>query len=106
MEQMSGTQGQAKRLEAIKIDLQNSPYSGDIIYSTHVQDYGWLNNVSNGKVSGTTGEGKRLEAIKIDLTGDIASFYDVYYRVHIEAYGWLGWAKNGMKAGSEGLSKR
>ena len=78
----------------------------NIIYSTHVQDFGWLNQVSNDAVSGTTGEGKRLEAIKINLTGDIASFYDVYYRVHIEAYGWLGWAKNGMKAGSEGLSKR
>jgi N-acetylmuramoyl-L-alanine amidase len=103
---MSGTKGQGKRLEAIKINLQGSSYSGDITYSTHVQDYGWLNNVSNGEVSGTVGQSKRLEAIKIGLTGDIANYFDVYYRVHTQDYGWLGWAKNGMKAGTEGLSKR
>ena len=103
---MSGTQGQAKRLEAIKINLQDAQYQGNIIYSTHVQDYGWLNNVSNGQVSGITGQSKRMEAIKIELTGEMANYYDVYYRVHIQDYGWLGWAKNGMKAGSEGRTKR
>jgi uncharacterized protein YjdB len=103
---MSGTEGQGKRLEAIKIHLQNSPYSGDITYSTHVQYDGWLNDVSNGDISGTVGPGKRMEAIKLNLTGDIANYFDVYYRVHVESYGWLGWARNGMKAGSEGLSKR
>lgn len=102
----SGTNGQAKQLEAIKIDLKDSPYIGNIIYTTHVQDYGWLNDVSNGNVSGTTGQGKRLEAIKLNLTGEIANYYDVYYRVHTQDFGWLGWAKNGMKAGSEGLYKR
>lgn len=104
--ELSGTEGQSKRLEAIKIQLQDAPYSGGITYTTHVQDLGWLSNVSNNSVSGTSGQSKRMEAIKISLTGDIANYYDVYYRVHIESYGWLGWAKNGMKAGSEGLSKR
>ena len=103
---MSGTEGQSKRLEAIKINLQNSSYSGDITYSTHVQGYGWLNKVSNGEIIGTTGQGKRVEAIQVNLTGEISNYYDVYYRVHSQSYGWLGWAKNGMKAGSEGLSKR
>lgn len=103
---LSGTNGQAKQLEAIKIDLKNSPYIGSISYSTHVQDYGWLNDVTNGNVSGTTGEGKRLEAIRLNLSGEIANYYDVYYRVHTQDFGWLGWAKNGMKAGSERLSKQ
>jgi beta-N-acetylglucosaminidase/uncharacterized protein YjdB len=103
---MSGTQGQAKRLEAIKVSLDNSPYSGGITYKTHVQDYGWLNNVSNGALSGTSGKSKRLEAIQINLTGEMAKHYDIYYRVHAETYGWLGWAKNGASAGTEGLSKR
>jgi uncharacterized protein YjdB len=103
---MSGTEGQTKRLEAVKINLLEAPYSGDITYSTHIKDYGWLNNVSNGAVSGTVGKSKRMEAITIELNGDIANYFDVYYRVHIESYGWLGWAKNGMKAGSAGLSKR
>ncbi|MFD1848653.1 SH3 domain-containing protein [Oceanobacillus bengalensis] len=104
--EMSGTTGKAKRLEAIKIDLEDAPYSGGISYSTHVQSKGWLNNVSNGAPSGTSGESKRMEAIKINLTGEIAKHYDVYYRVHVQSFGWLGWAKNGMEAGSQGLSKR
>ena len=104
--EMSGTEGKALQLEAIKISLENAPYSGDISYKTHVQDYGWLSSVSNGAISGTTGEGKRVEAIQINLTGEMAEHYDVYYRVHAENYGWLDWAKNGESAGTEGLSKR
>ncbi|WP_428909679.1 N-acetylmuramoyl-L-alanine amidase [Niallia sp. Krafla_26] len=102
----SGTVGLAKRLEAIKINLKDSPFDGDIVYSTHVQSYGWLKNVTNGGLSGKTGESKRLEAIQIKLTGEIAKYYDIYYRVHAQTFGWLGWAKNGMKAGSEGHAKR
>ncbi|WP_391557513.1 glucosaminidase domain-containing protein [Robertmurraya sp.] len=102
----SGTLGQSRRLEAIKISLQNKPYTGDIIYKTQVQSYGWLNNVSNGAISGTSGEGKRLEAIQINLTGEMAQHYDIYYRVHAQTYGWLDWAKNGQSAGTEALSKR
>jgi beta-N-acetylglucosaminidase len=104
--EMSGTEGQAKRMEAIKISLENAPYPGEITYKTHVQDYGWLTNVSNGAVSGTSGERKRLEAVQINLTGEIGQHYDIYYRVHAEEYGWLDWAKNGNSAGTQGLSKR
>jgi endoglucanase len=101
----SGTTGQAKRLEGIKIRL-NKDISGGITYSTHVQDYGWQGWASNGGVSGTTGQGKRLEAIKIKLTGDAESKYDVYYRVHVQNYGWLDWAKNGEMSGTSGLGLR
>lgn len=104
--EMSGTSGQSKRLEGIKIDLKNKPYGGSIQYSTHVQNIGWQNAVSNGDLSGTSGQNKRLEAIRINLTGDMAKYYDIYYRVHAQSYGWLGWAKNGASAGTEGLSKR
>ncbi len=103
---MSGTSGESKRLEAIKISLEKKPYSGDITYRTHVQSYGWLNPVSNGAVSGTSGQSKRLEAIQINLTGEMAQHYDIYYRVHAQSYGWLDWAKNGQSAGTEALSKR
>lgn len=103
---LSGTTGLGKRLEAIKISLSNSPYSGGISYSTHVQTYGWQNAVSDGALSGTQGQSKRLEAIKINLTGEIANYYDIYYRVHAETFGWLGWAKNGMQAGTAGYGKR
>ena len=63
----SGTTGQGKRLEGIRIKLNNADYSGSIQYRTHVQSYGWMNWVKNGAMAGTTGQGKRVEAIKIRL---------------------------------------
>lgn len=103
---VSGTSGQAKRLEGIKISLTDNLYSGDIVYRTHCQTYGWLDWVPNGQLSGTSGQAKRLEAIEIKLTGDISNYYDVYYRVHCQTYGWLDWVKNGEMAGTIGQSKR
>ena len=103
----SGTTGEAKRLEAIKINLGASDYSGSVQYRTHVQTYGWEDGwKSDGELSGTSGEAKRLEAIQIKLTGDIAQHYDVYYRVHAQKLGWLGWAKNGESAGTTGYAYR
>ncbi|WP_052427418.1 N-acetylmuramoyl-L-alanine amidase [Neobacillus niacini] len=104
--EMSGTEGQGLRLEAIKIALGNTSLTGGISYKTHVQNDGWLPSVSNGEVSGTTGENKQVEAIQLNLTGQIAEYYDVYYRVHSATIGWLGWAKNGESAGTESLSKQ
>ncbi len=102
----SGTQGQAKRLEAIKIKL-NRNMDGGVEYTTHVQTYGWsLGWRRDGDMSGTQGQAKRLEAIRIRLTGNAATQYDVYYRVHVQSYGWLDWAKNGDMAGTSGMAKR
>ena len=39
---LSGTSGQAKRLESIKISLGETGYSGGVQYRTHVQTYGTL----------------------------------------------------------------
>jgi uncharacterized protein YjdB len=103
---LAGTYGKAKRLEGIKIELVNMPYSGGITYSTHVQSYGWQDWKSDGEMSGTSGEAKRLEAIKIKLTGDVANYYDVYYRVHAQKLGWMDWTSNGEPAGTAGLSLR
>ncbi len=105
--EVSGTSGEAKRLEAISIQLYDQPLAGNIEYRTHVQTYGWENTWSkNGEISGTSGEAKRLEAIQIRLTGKMGLKYDVYYRVHAETFGWLGWAKNGETAGTAGFAKR
>lgn len=100
----SGTSGEAKRLEAIKI--QTNMENLGVSYTTHVEKIGWMPEVSNNALSGTEGQAKRLEAIKIRLTGSEAQNYDIYYRVHAQTYGWLGWAKNGAPAGTEGLAKR
>lgn len=104
--QTSGTEGKAKRLEAIQIKLPDG-VSGSIEYRTHIQDIGWEKNWSkDGEVSGTEGQCKRLEAIQIRLTGEVAENYDVYYSVHAENFGWLGWAKNGEEAGTAGYGYR
>ena len=102
----NGTTGEAKRLEAIQINLQNSNMNQYIQYKTHVQTFGWQKWVTGGNISGTLGQAKRLEAIQIKLTGEMEKKYDIYYRVHAQTYGWLDWAKNGESAGTEGLSKR
>lgn len=113
---VSGTFGEAKRLEGIKINLNNDllGYEGGVRYTTHVQSYGWQGDPNgdgsdwkkDGAMSGTSGESKRLEAICIELYGEVAEHYDVYYRVHSQTYGWLGWAKNGAPSGTEGYAKR
>ena len=105
--ELSGTEGQGKRLEAIKINLNSNDNSNGIEYISYIQSYGWESNwKKNGELSGTEGQGKRLEAIKIRLTGSIADNYNVYYRVHVQTYGWLDWAKNGGTAGTVGYDKR
>jgi len=104
--QMSGTKGQSRRLEGIKISLIDPKYQGGIEYKTYVQGIGWMDTVRDGQMSGTSGRSLRLEAIQIRLTGEMSEKYDVYYRVQSQTYGWMGWAKNGEDAGTVGPSKR
>ena len=102
----SGTRGESKRLEAIKIQLKNANYKGNVEYRTHIQNIGWQEWKTDGEISGTSGRSLRLEAIEIKLTGKMAENYDIYYRVHAQNFGWLGWAKNGESAGTAGYSYR
>ncbi len=104
---MAGTSHQSKRLEGIKIKVENQDYEGDIEYRTHIQDIGWEKDFKkNDEMSGTSHQSKRLEAIEIKLTGELAEHYDVYYRVHAQDAGWMAWAKNGEQAGTSGYSRR
>lgn len=125
--EVTGTTGKSKRLEAIAIsvDTRNikakdgTALTGGIAYRTHVQSHGWMNwvtseangesvvsMVNRGVYAGTMGESKRLEAIQIELTGKLAEEYDVFYRVHVQSYGWQNWCKNGSIAGTMGKGKR
>lgn len=88
--EVSGTSGQAKRLEGIEMELEHPNYDGSIQYRTHVQGIGWQGWVADGAMAGTTGQARRLEAIEIRLTGNMAERYDVYYRVHAQTFGWMG----------------
>lgn len=102
---MSGTSGQAMRLEGINIQVSGNENLG-IMYTTHVQNIGWLPNSINNTLSGTEGQALRLEAIMIKLIGSDADKYDVYYRVHAQNVGWMNWAKNGVPAGTAGYAYR
>ena len=101
--EMAGTEGQAKRLEAIKITLKD--LSGvKRKYQTHIQDIGWQDWKYDGTLAGTEGQSKRLEAIRIEL--EESDKYSIMYRVHIQDIGWQDWRYDGEKAGTEGQSKR
>ena len=103
---VSGTEGQALRLEGIEINTITKNYDLGVKYKTHVQNIGWQNYVADGALSGTAGKALRLEAIQIELTGNDADLFDVYYRVHAENVGWMGWASNGQQAGTAGFGYR
>lgn len=101
----AGTTGRNLQLEALRINVQNTGYSGGVTYRTHIKNIGWENAwKSNYAVSGTTGRALQTEALQIKLTGDVANRYDIYYRVHAQNIGWMGWAKNGESAGTEGYA--
>ena len=101
--EMAGTEGQSKRLEAIKITLKD--LSGvKIKYQTHIQDIGWQDWKYDGTLAGTEGQSKRLEAIRIEL--EESDKYSIMYRVHIQDIGWQEWKYDGEVAGTEGQSKR
>ena len=85
-----GTTGYSLRMEAFRLQLISSDYSGSVEYRAHVQNIGWQNWVADGAIAGTTGYGYRMEALQIRLTGDLAANFDVYYRAHIPTLGWLG----------------
>ncbi len=88
--QMAGTSGEAKRLEAICINLTGEMAANyDIYYRVHAQSYGWLGWAKNGEPSGTAGYGKRLEGIQIVLVpkgGAAPGDYQGVVSVRTEAY--------------------
>ncbi|EOB3446415.1 trypsin-like serine protease [Enterococcus faecalis] len=102
----SGTTGQNRRMEAIKININDSKFAGSIQYRTHVKDKGWLNWVSNGTVSGTTGQKRQMEAIQIKLTGELSSAYNIQYRTHLQNKGWTSWVSNGATSGTTGQNRQ
>src|SRR5690606_32455610 len=99
----SGSAGYAYRIEAVEIMLVRkgttidgqtaSPFiektaEGNVIYTSHVEKYGWLNPVSDGAMSGTEGEGLRMEAYKISLSDSLPSG-SVVYSSHVQSFGWM-----------------
>lgn len=103
---IAGTEGRSLRMEALRLQVSGSQYSGGISYSTHVQDIGWQAAVSDGAIAGTVGQALRVEALRISLTGELAEHYDIYYRVHASDVGWMAWTSDGSTAGTTGMFRR
>lgn len=72
-------------------------------YRVHVQDYGWLDPVTDGEIAGTTGESKRVEKIEVGLTG-LSCDGTVEVDAHVQDIGWQGYHTGA--GGTEGQSKR
>ncbi|HFH8946629.1 TPA: GBS Bsp-like repeat-containing protein [Streptococcus agalactiae] len=104
---VSGTVGQEKQVEAIKLSIKAPEgITGKLSYKTYVKGQGWQSSVESGQVSGTVGQSKPIEALSINLTDNLQKLYDVYYRVHVQDIGWMAWQKNNSVAGTVGKSKR
>ncbi|WKY44008.1 MBG domain-containing protein [Eubacteriaceae bacterium ES2] len=109
---LSGTVGQSKRLEALKIELTGDvPEGAGIETSVHVQNYGNLGPFAMGTEAGTSGQGLRMEEITLNLVN--LPGYTLYYNVQVQNKGWLkdesdvsNWFVSGQTAGTRGQSLR
>ena len=109
----AGTKGLGLRIEALRVRVPGSRFSGGVKYNVSVQGKGWLksrtskaNWFKDGQTAGILGQSRRLEALSIKLYGTLEQKYDIYYRVYVEKYGWFDWAKNAQETGTMGQSKR
>jgi uncharacterized protein YjdB len=103
--QTAGTEGLYKRMEAIRIQLNNAPAGMRIKYQAHVQSIGWQNWIYDDQVAGTEGKYLRMEAIRIQLEG-APEGYHVEYQAHVQSIGWQNWVRDGQLAGTTGKAKR
>ena len=104
--EVAGTTGEAKRLEALRI---NPPAGVELEVDAHMQGIGWHTYKGivhdNGILIGTTGEARRLEAIRIRCIKNPTG-KNIHYQVHVQTYGWMLPCNEGELAGTTGISKR
>ena len=93
--QSSGTTGQNKKIEAMKIRLANNEANTGIKYSVYVENEGWQDSVQNGEKAGSEGRNLKMLGIKINLIN--LPQYSVMYRIHVEDFGWKEWCHDGQK---------
>lgn len=75
-------------------------------YTTHVENYGWGKEVTDGRLSGRVGQGLRIEAIRIALINVGSENLGVAYSAHVENVGWQPEVVNGATAGTTDQAKR
>jgi len=84
-----------------RVANENSDYG--IKYATHVEHYGWLDEVDGGVMAGTAGYALRMEALTLKLANNEKG---IEYRAHVAKYGWLDYVKDGALAGTTGEGLR
>lgn len=113
--QTSGTVGQSRAIEAIKLSLSGGlSDSYDIWYRVHSANVGWLGWASNGEPAGTQGYAYQIEAIQIKVLPKNAqdapargdAFRDhsqepptVSHRSHVSNVGWMSAVADGKTSG-------
>ncbi len=127
-DEISGTTGQEKAVEAVQLQLIGDlAKQYDIYYRVHAANIGWMKWAKNGAPAGTTAETRQLEAIQIimvkknanlslsngdiDLAyrsteGDVEHYLFIEYQAHTANIGWMEWVKNGQTAGTTGQSRQ
>lgn len=109
---ISGTVGEGKRLEGLRVELLGSvPVTANIQTFVHVQNRGDMGPFPMGNMAGTEGQGLRLESIRLVLNN--LPGYTIMYNVQVQNKGWLRdedddstWFKSGETAGTVGQSLR
>lgn len=119
----SGTTGQSKKIEAIRIFLTGEEKEKyDVYYQVKAQDFGWLDFGKNGEDAGTAGRNLRLEAIKIMIqkkgtaapgatatpfiSKEFGKNLRISYSTHIQDIGWQAPVSNGEISGTVGKAKQ
>lgn len=108
-DEIGGTTGQGRRLEAIKINIENNNLAGDLIYQAHLSGTGWQREVKNGELAGTVGQSRQMEAIKVNLTGELANYYNIYdtnktVQWFFDRQGKLTYSMYGSRNGTDGTA--
>ncbi|MDO9492670.1 hypothetical protein [Acetobacterium sp.] len=75
-------------------------------YTTHIENYGWGAEVTDGRLSGRCGQALRMEAIRISLINTGSLNLGVAYSTHVENIGWQPEVSNGQTAGTTDQAKR
>ncbi|WP_162624472.1 hypothetical protein [Acetobacterium sp. KB-1] len=109
---LSGTIGQGKRLESLRVELVGGvPVTANIQTYVHVQNKGNLGPFVMGNMAGTEGQGLRLESIRLVLNN--LPGYTLRYNVQVQNEGWLKdinddatWFISGETAGTAGKGLR
>lgn len=90
--EVSGTQGQNHKIEAIQIERID--FSENITYAAYIKDLGWTDWKSNKEFAGTVGKGLPIQSFKIKFPTPEEN-YRISYRAFHKESGWSSWHCDG-----------